>query len=154
MEGIDTIEQITPKVIDDTFAVNVRGTILMTKEMINNRSGYGRVINLSTDAAQVFAGQISYGASKATIEALTRSIAIEAAPYGITVNNLSPGVIATPRNDAALSDKAYAEKVMAGIPMHFAGEPRDMAGAALLLASDAGRYITGIDLAVDGGMGL
>ena len=66
MDGIDTIETITPKVIDDTFAVNVRGSILMTKEFINRRGDYGRVINLSSDAAQVFAGQISYGASKAT----------------------------------------------------------------------------------------
>ena len=91
MDGIDTIEQITKDVIDDTFAVNVRGTILMTREFINRRGSYGRIINLSTDAAQVFAGQITYGASKATIEALTRSIALEVAPYGITVNCVAPG---------------------------------------------------------------
>ena len=86
MDGIDTIETITQSVIDDTFAVNVRGTLLMIKEFINQRSTYGRIINLSTDAAQVFAGQITYGASKATLEALTRSIALEVAQYGITVN--------------------------------------------------------------------
>ena len=75
--GFDTIEKITQKVIDDVFAVNVRGSILMTRELVNHRGDYGRVINLSTDAAQVFAGQITYGASKATLEALTRSIARE-----------------------------------------------------------------------------
>ena len=91
MDGIDTIEQITKDVIDDTFAVNVRGAILMTREFVNRRGNYGRIINLSTDAAQVFAGQITYGASKATIEALTRSIALEVAPYGITVNCVAPG---------------------------------------------------------------
>ena len=77
MEGIDTIEKITRDVIDATFAVNVRGSILMTREFINHRGDYGRIINLSTDASQVFAGQITYGASKATLEALTRSIALE-----------------------------------------------------------------------------
>lgn len=54
--GLDTIEKITQKVIDDTFAVNVRGSILMTREFINRRHDYGRIINISTDAAQVFAG--------------------------------------------------------------------------------------------------
>ena len=91
MDGIDTIEKITQSIIDDTFAVNVRGSILMIREMINHRGDYGRIINLSTDAAQVFEGQITYGASKATLEALTRSIALEVAKYGITVNCVAPG---------------------------------------------------------------
>ena len=90
--GLDTIENITPKVIDDTFAVNVRGSILMIRELVSHRGDFGRVINLSTDAAQVFAGQITYGASKATLEALTRSIALEVAKYGITVNSVAPGL--------------------------------------------------------------
>ena len=88
MDGLDTIEKITQNVIDDTFAVNVRGSILMTREFIKHRGDYGRIINLSTDASQVFAGQITYGASKATLEALTRSIALEVAKYGITVLSL------------------------------------------------------------------
>ena len=58
MDGLDTIEIITQQVIDDTFAVNVRGSILMMREFIHHRDDYGRIINLSTDAAQVFAGQI------------------------------------------------------------------------------------------------
>ena len=56
--GVDTIENITSKVIDDTFAVNVRGSILMIRELVSHRGDFGRVINLSTDAAQVFAGQV------------------------------------------------------------------------------------------------
>lgn len=56
MDGIDTIEKITQNVIDNTFAVNVRGSILMTREFIKNRGKYGRIINISTDASQIFAG--------------------------------------------------------------------------------------------------
>ncbi|MDR1581557.1 MAG: SDR family NAD(P)-dependent oxidoreductase, partial [Synergistaceae bacterium] len=56
------IETLTQRVIDRTFAVNVRGTLLMIREFVKRRSNYGRIINLSTDAAQVFAGQIAYGA--------------------------------------------------------------------------------------------
>ena len=89
--GLDTIEKITQNVIDSTFAVNVRGSVMMIRELVNLHGSYGRIINISTDAAQVFAGQITYGASKATLEALTRSIALEVAKHGITVNSVAPG---------------------------------------------------------------
>ena len=71
-----------------------------------------------------------------------------------SVNNIAPGVIATPRNYDALNDAEYAKKVMEGIPAGYAGEDYDCAGAALLLCSEAGRYITGTDIIVDGGMHL
>jgi 3-oxoacyl-[acyl-carrier protein] reductase len=70
-------------VIDRTFAVNVRGALLMTREFVKRRDDYGRIINLSTDAAQVFA----YGTSRAAIEAFTRSIAAEVGKYGIRYGN-------------------------------------------------------------------
>ena len=69
-------------------------------------------------------------------------------------NNLVPGVIVTPRNDEALANVEYAKKVLSGIPTGFAGQPSDCVGAALQLCSDAGRYITGMELPVDGGMKL
>ncbi|MBR5490742.1 MAG: SDR family oxidoreductase [Oscillospiraceae bacterium] len=149
MEGIDTIETITRAVIDDTFAVNVRGSIMMTRELIRHRGDYGRVINLSTDAAQVFAGQITYGASKATMEALTRSIALEAAPYGITVNCVAPGPTQTGWIDPALE-----QAVIPLIPMGKLISPEDIAETILFLASRQAKMITGQVIKVSGGKAL
>ena len=147
--GLDTIEKITRKVIDDTFAVNVRGSLLMTRELINHRGGYGRVINISTDAAQVFAGQITYGASKAALEALTRSIALEAGKYGITVNCVAPGPTQTGWIDADL-EKA----VLPLIPMGKLIQPEDIAAAVLFLASGQAGMLTGQVIKVSGGHAL
>ncbi len=95
-----------------------------------------------------------YAASKAALTNLMRNFALQFASGGVTCNTLSPGVICTDRNEEALSDGSYAEKVRKAIPAGFFGDPEDCAGAALLLCSDASRYITGQTLFVDGGLGL
>ena len=147
--GLDTIEKITPSVIDDTFAVNVRGSLLMTREFIGRRGDYGRIINISTDAAQVFAGQITYGASKATLEALTRSIALEVAQYGITVNCIAPGSTQT-----GWIDEEFEKVVVPLIPMGKLISPEDIAETILFLSSEQARMITGQVIKVSGGKSL
>lgn len=116
---------------------------------------WGRVVTIgSVQQARPHPEMLVYSATKAALENLVRSLAPQLASDGITINNLAPGAIATGRNEQVLADEAYLRRVLAKIPAGFIGEPTDCAGLAVLLCSDAGRYITGQDIFVDGGMRL
>lgn len=95
-----------------------------------------------------------YGVTKAAQLKLAQSVAKQLAPFGITVNNIAPGAIATPRNDEALSDPEFYKKITSAIPAGYIGEPDELNGTVLLLCSNAGRYIVGSDIVIDGGMRL
>ena len=97
---------------------------------------------------------VAYAATKGALENMVRNIARQVAAEGITVNNLCPGVFFTDRNKECLADPLYGKKVTDAIPMRDYAMPEDAAGAALLLASDAGRYITGATILIDGGLSL
>lgn len=116
---------------------------------------WGRVVTIgSVQEAKPHPEMLGYSVSKAGQTALVRSLAGQLAPYGITVNNVAPGVINTDRNLAALNDEVYARHVVSMIPMGFYGEKEDCAGIVRLLCSEEGRYITGQSIYVDGGKSL
>ena len=116
---------------------------------------WGRLITVgSVNERRTHPQMCVYAATKSAQENLVRNLARQLASEGITVNNLCPGVFDTDRNVEYLADPVYSEKVRDAIPMHYWAKPEDAAGSALLLASDAGRYITGSTIMIDGGISL
>ena len=148
-------------ITDDEFAQQMNVNLKASLHLIQQYAPYmekqkwGRIITVgSVQQIKPHKDMLVYAASKCAQMSMVQNLSKQLAPFRITVNNLSPGVIATPRNEDALNDLAYREKVIAAIPMGIAGTAEDCAGAALLLSTEEGRYITGIDLVVDGGMHL
>lgn len=123
----------------------------VVKKMILKKKGV--IINISSMASQYGIPKvIAYTASKTAIEGMTRAMAVELSPKGIRVNCIAPGFIATEMSAKALNnDSERKNKVLGRTPMGYLGEPRDIGAAALFLASDAAKYITGTVLPVDGG---
>ncbi len=149
----DTIFTASRDTYRKTFDVNVGGTLLMMAEFVRRFEGNGRtegsIINLSTDSAQAFSGQINYGASKAAIEAFTRSVAIEVGALGIRVNTIAPGPTQTGYIPAD-----FAEELKESIPLKRIGTPQDIADAVLFLASAQASWLTGQVIKVSGGHAL
>ena len=157
MQTKKTWTDFTRADLDAHYAVNYRSSFellqLCAPGMV--AAGWGRVLTLgSVQEARPHPEMLVYSSLKHAQTGLVLGLAKELAPRGVTINNFAPGVIQTDRNTAALADPAYAEKVRAAIPAGFLGESADCVGAALLLCSDAGRYITGQNLFTDGGLGL
>jgi NAD(P)-dependent dehydrogenase (short-subunit alcohol dehydrogenase family) len=146
--------EITPDDFNEQTNVNVRSSLLLIQKAVPfmEQTGWGRILTIgSTQEIKPHPDMLIYSSSKAAQTLMARSLAMQLAPQGITVNNLAPGAIHTDRNVEVLSDASYRQKVIDSIPVGFIGETRDCVGAALLLCSDAGRYITGESLIVDGG---
>jgi gluconate 5-dehydrogenase len=117
------------------------------------KNGYGRIIfTTSLTALMGRAGIHAYVASKAGLAGIGRSLACELGPHGITVNSIAPGYFETEMNSALLKDPAFVDKIKARVPVGRWGKPRELAGLAVLLASEAGSYINGEQIRVDGGM--
>jgi len=139
---------------DRTLAVNLRGVFLFSREVLRGMQAQrsGKIINIASAAGKIggVAAGAHYSASKAGVMCLTKSLALEAAPYRINVNAVCPGPTATEMTDAwgEETNEAFAAK----IPFKEYGEPEDVAQAVLFLASDRARYITGEILDVNGGL--
>lgn len=114
--------------------------------------GYGRIINIGSLTSVVALQEVAaYGASKAGVAALTKSLAVEWAPFGVCVNAILPGVFRTALNEGLLDGTERGRELLMRTPMRRFGQPDEVAGAAVFLASDAAAFITGHLLAVDGG---
>jgi gluconate 5-dehydrogenase len=134
---------------------NLRGTFFVAqavgKKLIPRR--YGRIINIgSVTAVFGYAGMAPYCASRGGVKQLTMSLADDWGPHGITVNCLAPGWFKTAQNAALYENKEWVEYITDRIPLKRPGEPTDLDGAIVFLASEESRYITGQTLLVDGGI--
>lgn len=139
------------------LAVNMDGPYRLIRALVPPMAarGWGRVIALgSVQELRPHPQMLIYAATKAAQTNMMANLARQLGGRGVTCNVIAPGAIETGRNAAVLADPAYRAQVAARIPVGRIGEADDCVGAALLLCSDAGRYITGVRLPVDGGMQL
>jgi len=149
-----SIEEMPVEEFDKVVALNLRGTFLICKAAIAHlkRSGAGRIINIASISGRTVHATSSpaYGAAKAGVIQLTRFLAWELGPHGITANSIAPITTLTPRV-AALRSPEQVAQMSASIPLRRLAEPIDHVNAMLWLASDAASYINGVALDVNGG---
>jgi 2-hydroxycyclohexanecarboxyl-CoA dehydrogenase len=160
--GLDSFEPFTDITIESwerILAINLTGTFHCLQAAVPDMlaARWGRIVTISSSSAQSGALRMAhYVASKAGVIGLTKALALELAPHGITVNNIPPGLIDTPmsRRAQAAGDLYPLEKLASRIPVRRAGTPDDIAAACAFLCSDDAGYITGQVFGVSGGMVL
>lgn len=160
--GIDAagiaVTEMTLERWEKTLSTNLTGAFLTCRALarrLRARSRPGRIVNISSiHEAIVVPGGADYDASKAGLRMLTRTLAIELAPYRINVNGIAPGMILTPMNQEVLDDPAKRQEATRHIPWQRAGTADEVAGLILLLLSDAADYLTGETIVIDGGLSL
>ncbi|MFF9076753.1 SDR family NAD(P)-dependent oxidoreductase [Streptomyces sp. NPDC014735] len=148
--------EATPEEFDTTLSVNLRGTYFTAQRAARamRERGGGRIINLASIGGLVVDGERSsvYDASKAAVVQVTKNMAYEWGRYGIRVNAIAPGYMRTAMTTDLLPDRAEEDRLVdTHIPLGRIGEPGDLAGAVVFLASEASAYVTGHTLTVDGG---
>lgn len=152
-----TWDKITDDAIDQQIDINIKSTVklMTTYYPAMKEKHFGRIVMIgSVNQHRRHSELALYSATKCADMSLVKNLAKQVAPFGVTVNNISPGAIVTPRNADVYGDEKQRKAVESLIPMGHFGTPEDCVGAVLLLCSAQGSYITGADIAVDGGMGL
>ncbi|HVD46934.1 MAG TPA: glucose 1-dehydrogenase [Candidatus Limnocylindria bacterium] len=158
--GVGDVMETDPELFDRVMNVNVRGVYLMSRAVVPYmiKQRFGSIVNMSSSIAEIgLARRVSYATSKGAVLAMTRSMQVDVAPYGIRVNALLPGTILTPfveryiKESYADPEEGYASirKRQLGSEL---GKPEDVAFAALYLASDESRFVMASGLIVDGGV--
>ena len=138
-------------ILETNLSGTLRACKVFGRHMIER--GYGRIINIASLTSFVAAYEVAaYGASKAAVASLTKSLAIEWATHGVCVNAIAPGVFRTDLNRELLDGTARGREFLMRTPMRRFGELKELVGAAVFLASDAASFVTGHVLVVDGGL--
>jgi glucose 1-dehydrogenase len=157
IELLEDYTTITPERFDRQIAINLRAPLELLQAAVPGMKsrGWGRVLAIgSIQQLKPSRQMLIYAGTKSAQQNWVRNFAREVGPTGVTVNNLAPGAIWTARNDERLADDAVRGQLEQRIPVGRVGKAQDLVGAALLLCSEAGAYINGADLFVDGGMAV
>jgi glucose 1-dehydrogenase len=147
---------VTEEDYNTVLNVNLKGAFFLAQAFVRKLRAAGRpgrIINISSvHEDMAFPHFSTYCAAKGGLRMLTRNLAVELGPLGITINNIAPGAIATPINTSLLEDKAKLNALLQNIPLGRLGKPEEVAGLAAFLASDEAAYVTGSTYLIDGGL--
>ncbi|MEM3485602.1 MAG: SDR family NAD(P)-dependent oxidoreductase [Candidatus Methanomethyliaceae archaeon] len=159
ISGAQWIESMEPELWHRVLDVNLTGVFYCCKEAVSLMIPFkwGRIITIASIAAshaprpEQFNGGYNYSASKAGVIGLTKRLAVELAPYRITVNSISPGFFETPLTRRALQDERTMHTLLDSIPLGRVGRPEDLDGLVVYLCSTSSDYLTGQEILIDGG---